>query len=82
MSRTTAGRWVRLQDGERFGAPFFPGWHTTAAGRFIVIEFDASSSTGPRLTRMWSRIYCPTAQAGAKKGLRLPIPQSHSLAAK
>jgi hypothetical protein len=22
-------------------APFFPGWQTTAAGRFIVIEFDA-----------------------------------------
>jgi hypothetical protein len=22
-------------------APFFPGWHTTAAGRYIVIEFDA-----------------------------------------
>jgi hypothetical protein len=28
-------------DDKGLWAPFFPGWHTTAAGRFIVIEFDA-----------------------------------------
>jgi hypothetical protein len=28
-------------DDKGLWAPFFAGWHTTAAGRFIVIEFDA-----------------------------------------
>jgi hypothetical protein len=29
------------KDDKGLWAPFFPGWHTTAAGRSIVVEFDA-----------------------------------------
>jgi hypothetical protein len=69
-------------DDKGIWAPFFPGWDTTAAGRFIVIEFDAVEFDRAAAHAYVVENLLPDGQARAKKRLRLPtIPPTHSLAA-